>query len=201
MPINQILAPYYLRITYQTWAAQHSLTLYLGGGTLTSTTMDYNLSSLVIPSNSTGSISRFVVDVFDCFFSMRNIYQPSILSIDLYESASGPNIFVGPITPLQPAAGAIQGTASSYLTVSGIAQSSSISRQSWRVTLYETVSNPAPQRFTEDWSSASSVFYRLYQYATAGGMVSQDGAKPVMRAYSIGYNRKLARRYGRVIFP
>ena len=201
MPINQILAAYYVRVSYQTWASAHNLTLYLGDGVLTPTTTDYQLSLASIPSNPSGSIALLVKDVFDVFYSLRNIFQPIILSIDLFQSASGPNVYVGPITPVQPAAGALQGTASSYLTVSGIAQSSSITRQSWRITLFETVVNPAPQRFTENWSSTSSVFYRLYEYADALALVSQDGAKLTMRTYNVGYNRRLARRYGRLIAP
>lgn len=202
MPVNEILAPYYLRILYQTWAAQHTLTLYIGSGTLTASNGDYLHPSAQLPAiNPDGSLAKMVQDVFDGFFHFRNVLPPSIVSIDLWQSAPGDNIFIDTVKPLQPQGGANQGIASSYIMLCGTAQSSTVSRQSWRITLFETSLSAAPQRQVVDWSQYASEFHYLYLYAKQNAIVSQDGATMSLRSQNAGYNRKLARRYGRLLIP
>lgn len=202
MPVNQIEAPYYLRIVYQTWASTHNLTLYLGSGTLTPNGADYQHSAADLPAvNPGGYLSKLVQDVFDAFYHYRAVQPPSIISIDLYQSLPGPNTFVGSIKPSQPLSGTSQGTAASYVMLTGIGQSNAINRQTWRLMLFEAVINPAPQRYVVDWSQLTSEFHYLYLYSQQNALVSQDGGKISLRSMNIGYNRKLARRYGRLLFP
>lgn len=201
MPVNEILAPYYMRVTYQTWASQHVATLYLGAGTVTASAQDFLHSAAVSPSNPTGSLAAYLKMVMDLFYGGIGIQQPSVSSVDLYQSVpSAPNIYLGPILPPLLASGATRGIAASYVMLSGVSVSASI-RQAWKMMFFDCSLSAAPQRFVDDWSQTTSLFNPLYQAAQSGLMVTQDGYKPVLRTYNIGYNRKLARRYGRLLTP
>lgn len=201
MPVNEILAPFYMRVSYQTWASVHNVTLYLGSGTITPSGQDFLHSAAVSPSNSTGSLQNYVKQVFDIFYGSIGILAPSILSIDLFQSVpSSPNIYLGPILKPSLIAGATKGVAASYIMLSGTSVSAS-TRQNWRLMFFESVTGTNPQRFVEDWSQTTSLFYPLYLNAQQGLMVTQDGYTPILRSYNIGYNRKLARRYGRLLTP
>jgi len=200
MPVNEILAPYYAIVQYATWAARHTVRLYLPSGTVTTVDSDFRHSALEDATyNATGSISHYVYLWFQLVYQNRNLIGPSIEAIAVWQSAPGTNTLLGFSTPIQPTAGSVQGAASSYVMLSGTAVSGP-TLQRYKVVFFEATPNASPQRLAGN-TLLLPANTAVWDYVLSR-IVTQDGLSPVViRSTNYGYNRKLARRYGRTLQP
>jgi len=200
MPINEILAPYYAIADYTTWAARHVVRWYFPGGTVNTVGTDMRHTALVEPTyNPDGSISQYAYLWFQVMYHNRGLVGPTVDSIAVWQSATGPNTLIGYSQPIQPTSGPNLGVASSYIMLSGTAITAT-SRQRYKIMFFEATTSSSPQRFSGNVLPVSGnevVWDYLLSVA-----VTQDGLAPVViRSTNVGYNRKLARRYGRTIQP
>jgi len=200
MPVNEILAPYYAIVQYTTWAASHIVRFYLPSGTVTDVSGDIRHSALEDAThNATGSISEYVYLWFQLVYQNRNLLAPSIEAVAVWQSAPGPNILLGYSLPVQPNGGNVQGVASGYVMLSGAAISGP-TRQRYKIVFFEAVADASPQRLAGN-TITQLANIPVWDYVLSK-VVTQDGLAPVIiRSTNYGYNRKLARRYGRILQP
>lgn len=199
MPTNEILAPSYVRVRYENAVANHNLTLYF--------------SQLVVQNISTGIYElpnadaigvTPLADVISETTGRMNVEGVSVAQIQQIELWRGvnnaPNEFVNYIQPVQPTVGVGPGTrvASSYLMWVFATQS----RQKARFTGFEYVTaspqrtRPATIPVIDDGGLSWYVINGNIPFAT------QDGLRlTTFLSYNQGYNRKLAKKYGRAIAP
>jgi hypothetical protein len=187
-------------VDYTTWAARHVARLYLPSGTITSVGTDIRHAALVDATlNPNGSVPQYVYLWYQVMYHNRGLVGPTIDSIVIWQSAPGANTLLGYAEPVQPTSGPNLGIASSYIMLSGTAISGP-SRQRFKLTFFEAASSSNPQRFSGNVlpvAGNESVWDYLLSV-----VVTQDGLSPVIvRSTNVGYNRKLARRYGRTIQP
>lgn len=210
MPINEILAPSYLRITYQTWASRHRLTLYLNG------IMRMNPDPLsddkiqIELANDPGfwwTVETNVYEMIRRVYFWGNATAPVIENIEAWNSVpGGVNTFVGYGAPrtIASKAGATNGVAASYHQYRYRTVDATSPRQQMQVTLFECTTNSAPQRTASPTPPDTDNTTPEWQVVKgmAGWFTSQDGYYVNNTAsLSVGYNRKLARSYGRRLTP
>lgn len=201
MAINQILAPYFIKMKYQTFAAVHSMRAYFEtGATLISPTVlapgEWGIQG--VTATSPVSISTIAFEMFN----RVNASIPantSLLDIEVWQAAEGVNLFIGQnALPSDTSYGTGTGVAAAYdMLVLG-----SATRQKFRLTYFDT-KDSAPQRYPggsvptlDDGSINWYLLKSLVPFAT------QDGNRLTnIRSYNTGYNRKLARSYGRITQP
>lgn len=206
MPINEILAPSYLRIKYQTWASIHSLTIYLNG--FISQNPDPNavnqllLTTPIAPMDMT--IEDKVKQIFERAYNRGGSKCPTIMSIEGWNSVpGGNNTFVGNGNP-PSLVGSFNtnGVASGYIqwrfrTVDGTSP-----RQQIQMTFFEALQNAAPQREIVGAIPTTDDQSLSYYVSKAKWITSQDGyAVTTASTINYGYNRKLAKSYGKVLTP
>jgi len=200
MPINEILAPYYLLCQYTTWAASHVVRFYLPAGTVAGSGDYMTHTALVHPTyNPDGTVSQYVRIWFQSIYQDTNTQAPGIDTIAVWQSAPGPNTLIGYSKPIQPSGGSNQGVASSYVLLSGVAIAPP-NRQKYKVMFFEAVTVSSPQRLSGN-TFVNAGNQDVWAYLL-GSTVTQDGLSPIIiRSTNIGYNRKLSRRYGRTLQP
>lgn len=199
MPVNEILAPVYLRVQYQTPFSLHNLTLYFEtGSTIGNPTVTNPNNFSILNSSGTFSIELDVL-VASLFTRAQSVLPPNttITKIEGYRSLSGVNQYVGDsVLPSSNVYGTGVNNASSYFMY----VYRSLTRQKARFTFFDGV--PAnPQRVTpptppliDDNSVGWFLLRGQVPFAT------QDGNRLVAGfSHNTGYNRKLARRYGRFL--
>lgn len=201
MPVNEILAPYYLKVKYNTGVARHTMHMYFETGT------SLNAGGVLTPNNRKiqGSGSLVDVDIATIVYETFHRVQDGLTAatvveeIQIWQSAAGANIFVqnndvsdGDI------GGSGVGIASAYRMV----VAASADRSKARFTFFEWLT-ASPQRqvglpppTSDDNSLAWYLLRSLVPFAT------NDGKRLTsITSYNDGYNRRLARRYGRQISP
>jgi hypothetical protein len=188
-----------VRIKTTSFYAQHGLTLYFANQVVTSP----GGQGFTIPHKDNQgftSISDVVLEVVNRLNGAGACFA-SVGQIDVWNSVvNAPNTFMGYEIPKQPTTpiGATPRIASSYLMYIFAAQN----RQKARLTAFEYIT-ASPQRFSPDTipvSDDGSVAW--YVLNSSIPFATQDGL-PLTNLVSInvGYNRKLARSYGRAITP
>lgn len=201
MAINQILAPYYIKMKYQTFAAVHAMRAYFEtGATLIAppplTPGEWSIQG--VAAASPVAISTIAFEMFNRVNAALPL-NTKLLDIEVWQSAEGVNTFIGQNNlPADVDYGVGTGVAAAYdMLVLG-----SATRQKWRLTYFDT-KTPSPQRtgggsvpLVDNGSINWYLLKSLVPFAT------QDGNRITsIRSFNTGYNRKLARSYGRIISP
>lgn len=201
MPINQILAPHYMKVKYRTPSATHTVRFYFETGSTLAP------GALASPNDWTIRGAAAVQDVkisevVDEMFTRARTSLPAntvVTSIELWQAANGPNLFLhNNDLPTTNSFGLGTGFASAYSTV----VFSAANRQKYRLTFFDgafvapqrdaAVTPPTLDNNSNEWY----VMRSLVPFAT------QDGHRiNSVLSYNTGYNRKLARSYGRQVVP
>jgi len=198
MPVNEILAPSYARVNYQNSVASHALTLYFANAAvenITTGVWEIPNSDLV----GATPVSTIVQNVANRF-NTGGAGFGSIEQIELWRSVlNAPNVFADYVQPVQPTIAPTGArVASSYLMLVFSAQN----RQKARFTGFEYVS-ASPQRLRPD--DIPALDNGTLEWYVLNGNVpfsTQDGFRlKTFLSFNFGYNRKLAKKYGRDIAP
>jgi hypothetical protein len=198
MPVNEILAPSYARVNYQNSIASHGLTLYFSNLAVENSTSGiWEVPNADLVGST--PVSTIVQEVANRFNTAGAGFA-SVEQIELWRSVTdAPNLFVDYVQPVQPTI-APSGTrvASSYLMLVFSAQN----RQKARFTGFEYVS-ASPQRLRPD--NVPVIDNGSLEWYVLNGNVpfaTQDGFRlKTFLSFNFGYNRKLAKKYGRDIAP
>jgi hypothetical protein len=194
MPIDEILAPYYIRGKALTGVAEHAFIYYFDDSVFQDIDGDWS----VVMTPDTIKLRTFVADIYNRINSPHNGHTLSLSVLELWQSASGANVFVDYIAPDTLTGPVATPVASSYrMWVFATAD-----RRKARVTSFES-NDAKPQRYggysiplTDDGSIP-------WLFANINSPLrQQDGGKlTALVSANNGYNRKLARAYGRSIEP
>lgn len=200
MPTNEILAPYYLKVRVNTGVARHTHKFYFQTGCSMAAQGTTPVSFNVVPSG--GGVGTPVVDIVAQIFTrMKSVVPPgsALEGIEIWQAETGANNFLAynPLPTGLPAFTGVKVAASYYMMVFEAAN-----RQKYRLMLFDGVES-RPQRlpFLEPPAvdDGSMGWYAIHGN---GFLATQDGGQ-IVRGVSenIGYNRALAKRYGRQIVP
>lgn len=203
MPLNEILAASYVKVFYHVLVnINHQFRLYFdevptldgddgwlfGGYTDAGHAGGWHLNEII-----TEVVERHALDT-------SRATEKTIDSVEMWESASGDNIFMGldpaDYTDIDPATG--EAIASAY----DLYNFKSALRFPFRLTFFDTADSK-PQRFAVGTAPAvDDGGLNWFMTKSAVGFCTNDGY-PLAQLASLntGYNRKLARRYGRQIIP
>lgn len=201
MPVNEILAPYYGIVKYRTPVAAHSLRFYFETGSTLSPGPALNPNDWTIQGS--GALSAVSISqVVDALFSKAADSLPAnteLQEVQLWQSQIGNNIFLHSNSlPSAPSYGSGTGYAAAYSMV----VYSAPSRQKFRLTYFDGA-YVAPQ--TEASGQPPLVDDNSLDWYVLRGLVpfsTQDGHRlTTVRSFNTGYNRKLARAYGRNVTP
>lgn len=201
--INERQAKYYAIVSYKTPQAKHDLTLFFDNSAVLGSVIYDGQAAVGISQRHDASVFIPIADVVDKVFTRATPWLPSgtvVQSIQLWEAVvSDANTFVTAITPKGGTTyGSTSGTASAYMMF--VFQAAT--RQKARITFLDT-HYVAPQRegmvsppVSDDGSLVWLVIRSEIPFATS------DGA-PLTLPMSVnyGYNRRLARKYGRDMTP
>jgi hypothetical protein len=201
MPVNEILAPYYLKVKYNTQVARHLMHLYFQVG---STLVEPGLANpndwlIQGPGGLTNTrISEVVKGVFNRRPTNLNT-GTALEEIQIWQGGAGVTNFLhNNILPTGSLGASAAGVAAAYLTF----MFSTPSRAKFRLNFYDT-NTASPQRdaggtppLVDDGDLPWWMVNNIIPFAT------NDGER-LTQFFSInrGYNRRLARRYGRQISP
>jgi len=198
MPINEILAPSYARVKWSSPVASHNSILYFGSSASEIVLGSVTEFAVVGRDGASASISAIIGTLYS---RARQANQTPVVSIDeilVFNSAAGVNTFVG--TAENPT---LSGTVGSYIASAyGMFVFASANRQKTRFTAFE-YPDAKPQR-------TAGIVVPLVDDGTVqwyfirgnAPFTTQDGFPVVaFKSFNTGYNRKLARSYGRVIAP
>lgn len=200
MPVNEILAPFYIKVKYSTGIANHQLRAYFQtGSTLDIPGLNPDNMAIIAPSaGGTFSINTIVGNMFDR--TKQNLKpDTTITAIEVWQSQTGQNLFVGlNQLPAVVTYGTGAQVASSYFTT----VYSAANRKKFRLTYFDGAAvspqrTAAPQPPTIDNTGLD-----WYLLRSGVPFATQDGFRlTLVGSYNTGYNRKLARRYGRAVTP
>jgi hypothetical protein len=194
MPIDEILSPYYLRGKVQTGAAEHAFIYYLDDSVF----QDVDGEWAVVMTPDEIKIRTLIAMVYNRINNPHGGHTTEVTALELWQSASGANTFVDYIAPDALTAPSATPIASAYrMWVFATSD-----RRKARVTSWES-SDAKPQRFggyavslTDD-NSLPWLFVNINS-----PFRQQDGGKlTALISSNDGYNRKLARSYGRSVMP
>lgn len=202
MPINEINAPVYMKIKYITpaWAAGHWVRAYFATGSswVGGTTGDEDNWRLQVGGSPVANV-KLIVDTI--FARLANVIPSGteLETIELWASAAGSNILqhLNPLPALGDYGSASQVAASYYTEVFTGAL-----REQFRFTVFDGT-NARPQRSAAtpppDTDDDSLEWYFLKSDIP---FATNDGVRlTTAKSINIGYNRKLARSYGRSVSP
>jgi hypothetical protein len=198
MPINEILAPSYVRLQYANSVASHGLVLYFANLAVQNiTTGVWELPNAdLVGATPVADIVQSVANRFNTAGAGLTVID----QIELWRGVTGgANVFEDYVQPVQPTV-APTGTrvASSYVMYVFSAQN----RQKARMTGFEYVS-ASPQRLRPD--NIPAIDDGSLQWYVINGNIpfsTQDGIRlKTFLSFNFGYNRKLAKKYGRDIAP
>ena len=202
MPLNEINAPVYIKGKYSTpaYPKGHAFRLYfeLGSafvGGLVGDESNWRLEHL---GDDVGSVSGIVDNLFD----RAGTWLPEnshILELELWQSIIGDNILMHLNTlPIGNSYGSGAGVASSF-TMSVFAGPL---RQPYRFTWFDGGS-ASPQRFApQETPPVDNNTVAWYFLKSNVPFATNDGVRlTVQKSWSTGYNRKLAKTYGKSVSP
>jgi len=203
MPTNEIHAPYYVKGKIETpaYPVGHAYTLYFAAGTTfeDGSVGDEDNWRLQFDADDKGALSAIVFEVF----SRSRMYYPAgshIGSIELWQSIpDAPNVLVH-VNTLPPADPIFTGTPTAAAYTMFVMQTALKAKFRW--TCWDGP-NPAPQRYPfptiPDEDDSSFGFYMLkgeIPFANNDGIRLTSGV-----SLNQGYNRALAKSYGRNVVP
>lgn len=201
MPVNEINAPYYLKVKYNTQVARHIMHLYFEtGATLAYPTIlapgDFGIAGA--GGGTSNLISVVVREIFNRFKASLNL-GTVVEQIDIWAGVPGANTFIGSNVVNNTGSA---GTATGIAAANRIFIYSTPLRKKFRLNFYD-VTDSRPQRFPgsvppllDDGSLSWWMLNSTVPFAT------NDGDRLTIHfSENTGYNRKLANRYGRNIQP
>lgn len=207
MPVNEILAPFYSILHYTVTATvrSHVARIYLDEvPTLNTSTNEYVFAGYTDASHTGGWTLREIwgeyVSRFNTTIGGNVLPAWTTGDVELWESASGVNTFMGldPDDYSTLTGGSTTVHPSGYL----MAVFKTSLRRQWRSTFFD-IGTAEPQR-TPIPSVPATDDGELGWFVTKSAVkfTNQDGIPlTIASSYNTGYNRKLARSYGRFIAP
>lgn len=201
MPVNEILAPYYLKVKYNTGVARHMMHMYFETGAMLgdpaiATPGDYQIKGVAALAFT--NLSEVVYQVFH----RQRTGMPAALALEeiqVWRSAPGSNEFVASnALPTASVAGIASPIASAY----SMEVFQSADRSKYRMTFFEWVDSK-PQRYAPtNPPLIDDGYLGWYILKSDIPFATNDGKRlTVPVSANVGYNRRLARRYGRQIVP
>lgn len=200
MPVNEINAPYYIKVRVNTGVARHVHRIHFASGS-TVEVLPTSPMSWAIRANGGAVATPISTVVRQVWNRVKTVIAPATQfeSIELWSGLPGANQFIGynPV-PGEPIVFTGTAVAASYWMF--VFEASN--RQKTRMVWFDGV-EPRPQRGAfpspPDMDDGSLGWYILKSDVP---FATQDGW-PLVRGVSenVGYNRSLARRYGRQIAP
>lgn len=202
MPINEIFAPFYSIMHYNTSAkpSGHTVRLYLDS------LPAYGTGTTVFPAytDSGHALGYTLRDIWDEVLNRLYTLAPfSALTfgeIEMWESASGVNTFKGldPDDYASLTAGAGAGAASAYVNV----VCKAADRSQFRFTIFEG-NDARPQHYNLASPPATdNGTFQWFMLKSAVKFVTNDDLPLVtVSTANLGYNRANARKYGKDVIP
>lgn len=202
MPINEILAPFYVVITYATTAypTGHKFRMYFDE------VPTYESDETVFPSYTDAehtegwSLQSIIAEFFERWVAGLSNGAMTITSVEMWESAAGVNTFIGldPDNYSGSIFGSGAGVASAYTMF--VFKAGDKSQMRW-VTF--EANDSKPQRFplvspplTDDGGLAWFVLRSAVKFVTNDNKRLVQGS-----SWNTGYNKGLAKSYGRRVSP
>lgn len=197
MPINEILAPAYLRVRYSTPVADHNNVFYFTDTSTQQVAGGTDAYGQMVGGTNFTSYTDIVQQIYNRARA-AGVPVVSVDSVQVWHSAPGANLFISeePVPTLTGNVGA--SVASAYLMF----VFASANRQQHRQTYFE-FPDARPQRFSRSNPPlADDNGIAWYMIRSGVPFSTQDGQRlTVFRSENTGYNRKLARTYGRTVAP
>lgn len=204
MPVNEILAESYALVKYTTAINKtHVFRLYFNAVPTESGDGIFKFSSYTDAGHPDGwKLYEIITELIArAVVSNGNMPPLTINEVAVWQSAVGSNVFLGlDAGDYEPVNGGSGSTvAAAYWMV---CMKSTVPQQQYKLMWFDT-NDARPQRFSGTPIPAAdddSLFWFLARSAV--GFCTQDGYKlAIFTSGNSGYNRKLARSYGRQIAP
>ncbi|HEY9758948.1 MAG TPA: hypothetical protein V6C97_27515 [Oculatellaceae cyanobacterium] len=203
MPTNEWLAPSKIVILYTTQSlAQHRMTLYFDAVPVDTGGYIFNFPTYTDAGHATGwTVVQIVTAIFARMaLSATPVCDPTINAVEVWQSVpSGANIFLGyDAGDYTAVAGGAGGVASGY--VMWFFQTNA--RDKFTLTVFDS-GDANPQRTSAiPTPTVDNTFLDWFILKSAVHFTNNDGIR-LSRAvsYNWGYNRKLARSYGKTVTP
>lgn len=201
MPTNEILAPYFATVVYRTSSGlpQHQMRFFFNyDATLPENFEDKNLVTSLSYFTAYGSLTlgNAIKRVFDALAGQR-ASTSTIDAIDVFQgNVTGLNPWIGSITPPVLAAGS--GAPKAAATTSFVWKGTG--RQKYRFTVADA-HDTAPQRFGGGTGFTNANLANLKTEAFGWMMTSDGQPLSLLMSVNTGYNRRLAKSYGRELTP
>ena len=201
MPLNEILAPYYLKVKWNSGVARHLMHIYFETGSILES------PTLLAPGDylikGSGAVSGTIIsDVVHEVFNRRpsNLRTgTTVEEIQIWQGGAGiTNFIANNVVSSAAIAATSAGVAAAYLTF----VFSTPSRKKFRLNFFDT-NSASPQR---DAGATPPTLddgdLPWYMVNSSIPFATNDGLR-LTQFFSLnrGYNRKLARRYGRQLSP
>lgn len=202
MPVNEINAPVYAKIKYVTpaYGAGHWLRVYFATGTsfVGGAVGDETNWRIQVAGSPVQNMKAIVDQLFQ---RSETVLPPSteIETIELWQSAAGANILqhLNPV-PLGSFGTANPAVASSYY----IEMFSGALREPYRYTMFDGTDGRPQRSVASAPPSGDDDSLEWYMLNSTIPFATQDGIRLTSaKSINIGYNRKLAKAYGRSVTP
>lgn len=204
MPVNQILAQTYLKVFYEVIPnIVHSMRLYIEAPLTVVPEGESYFAGVTDATHVSGwTVAEVVVEFIERLYNTHTTLVPqmNILRVEMWESNAGANTYLGndggDYAPYNAVGGS--NVPSAYLMY--VFQTAA--RDQWRVSMFDTKSSN-PQRTAV--ASIPVIDNGSFAWFVVRGTVpfsNQDGiALNSAASYNTGYNRALARAYGKTLTP
>jgi hypothetical protein len=202
MPRQEITAPFYVNVKYTTTAYPlgHRFRLYFDHVPAFNATTTV-FATYTDAGHPTGwTLAQIVEEVLTRFFSQTPFGAYTITNVEMWTTNVGVNTFVGldPDDYSGVAVGSGSGKASAYAMYVFTAGN----KAQWRLTMFEVASGD-PQRYAQpDPPAVDDTTLAWFVIRSAVKFVTNDNLPLVhVPSTNIGFNKALARKYGRFITP
>lgn len=203
MPINEILAPIYVKGKYSTpsYGAGHAFRLYFAAGCTWSSGAvgDEENWRLMEGATDHGAISSIIHQVF----TRANADLPDtshVIQIELWHSIPAADNVLDHLNPLP--LGNTYGSGAGSPSAQAMHVFAGSLRPTFRLTFFDG-GYPNPQRYAPVAPpTADDGSLRWYFIKSGIPFATQDGIRITREvSFNTGYNKKLARKYGRTLAP
>lgn len=201
MPVNEILAPYYLKVKYNTLVARHLCHMYFETGAVLSDPPLLAPNDWGIQGVSSLVVTPISTLVWEIFHRVRaGLNSGTIVEeIQIWQGGAGVTNFIGSNVVSPTAIGAsATGIASAY----DMEVLQSPDRSKFRISFFEWLDS-RPQRYSASQPpTIDDGTVGWYFLKGAVPFATNDGKRlSQIISSNVGYNRRLARRYGRQVTP
>jgi len=204
MPLNEILAPSYCKVFYDTPRhTGHSLRLYFQNPTVPTSVGATTFKTGGINPDTTlqWTIQEIVLEFFRrTIVGFATASPLTIVNVECWDSETGANEFIGFDT--SDYSGLVSGSGTNIAAAYLGWNFQDASRNNWRFFVMDS-GDARPQRYPQVIPPlVDNDTLNWFIIRSTVGFATNDG-NPLVRATSVntGYNRFLARKYGRVVTP